>query len=142
GEYETGAAAFAPKRFDIDAPIVRAEPIDACAPLEGDYAGRIVLIDRGGEACGQFAFATKAANAQLAGAAGVIVANVPTSNNPDTPVNASGTPPFPITIGVLTINLADGDRLRAALAAGSALEGNLFRNSTLRDGDFDNQIVA
>jgi len=142
GEYETGAAAFAPKRFDLDAPIVRADPPDACASLVGDYTGRIVLIDRGGTTCGQFAFATKAANAQLAGAVGVIVANVPTSNDPDTPVNPSGTPPFPITIGVLTVDLSDGDRLRSALAEGSALEANLFRNSTLRDGDFDNQIVA
>lgn len=142
GEYETGAAAFAPKRFDIDGPIVRAEPIDGCAPLVGDYTGRIVLIDRGGAACGQFAFATKAANAQRAGAVGVIVANVPTSNDPENPVNPSGTPPFPITIGVLTVDLSDGDRLRSALAEGSALDGNLFRNSSLRDGDFDNQIVA
>jgi hypothetical protein len=142
GEYETAAAAFAPLRFDIDGAIVRAEPADGCAPLVGDYTGRIVLVDRGGAACGQFAFATKAANAQLAGAAGVVIANVATSNNPETPVNASGTPPFPITIGVLTLNLADGDRLRGALAEGSVLEGNLFRNSSLRDGDVDNQIVA
>jgi hypothetical protein len=142
GEYETGAAAFAPKRFDIDGPIVRSDPADGCAPLVGDYTGRIVLIDRGGANCGQFAFVTKASNAQLAGAVGVIVANVPTSNAPEVPVNPSGTPTFPITIGVLTVNLSDGDRLRAALAEGSALEGNLFRNSSLRDGDFDNQIVA
>ncbi|HTV23832.1 MAG TPA: M36 family metallopeptidase [Polyangiaceae bacterium] len=142
GEYETGAAAFAPKRFDIDGPIVRADPPDGCAPLVGDYTGRIVLIDRGGTACGQFAFATKAANAQTAGAVGIIVANVPTSNDPDNPVNPSGTPPFPITIGVLTVDVSDGDRLRAALAEGSSIEGTLFRNSSLRDGDFDNQIVA
>jgi hypothetical protein len=142
GEYETGAAAFAPKRFDLDGPIVRAEPVDGCAPLVGDYTGRIVLIDRGGATCGQFAFVTKASNAQLAGAVGVIIANVPTSNAPEVPVNPSGTPTFPITIGVLTVNLSDGDRLRGALAEGSELAGNLFRNSSLRDGDFDNQIVA
>jgi hypothetical protein len=142
GTYETGAAAFAPKRFDVAGKIVRADPPDACAPLVGNYTGSLVLIDRGGEACGQFAFATKAANAQTAGAVGVIVANVATSNEPDIPVNPSGTPPFPITIGVLTVDVSDGDRLRTALAAGSELDGTLFRNSMLRDGDVDNQIVA
>jgi hypothetical protein len=142
GTYETGAAAFAPKRFDTAGPIVRATPVDGCAPLEGDYAGAIVLIDRGGDACGEFAIANKAANAQQAGAVGMILANVPSSNDPENPSNPTGTPPFPITIGVLTVNLSDGDRLRAALAEGSELGGALFRDAMLRDGDFDNQIVA
>jgi hypothetical protein len=142
GTYETGAAGFAPRQFDVSGPLVRANPIDGCAPLQGDYAGAIVLIDRGGDACGQFAFASKSANAQQAGAAGVIIANVATSNNPNAPTNPTGTPPFPITIGVLTLNLADGDRLRAALADGTELGGELSRNSMLRDGDVDNQIVA
>lgn len=142
GTYETGAAAFAPKGFDTAGPIRRANPIDGCAPLTGDYAGAIVLIDRGGADCGQFAIANKAANAQQAGAVGAIIANVPTSNDPDNPPNPTGTPPFPITIGVLTVDVSDGDRLRAALAAGSELGGALFRDSMLRDGDVDNQIVA
>jgi hypothetical protein len=142
GSYETGAAGFAPKQFELSGPIVRANPIDACAPLQGDYSGTVVLIDRGGDGCGQFAFASKAANAQQAGAVGVIIANVATSNNPDTPINPTGTPPFPITIGVLTVDLSDGDRLRAALADGGDLGGELFRDAMLRDGDVDNQIVA
>jgi hypothetical protein len=142
GDYPVGSMSFAPSSFDVTGPVVRANPIDGCSPLVGDYGAAIVLVDRGGAACGEFAFATKAANAQAAGAAGVIIANVPTSNAPDVPVNGGGTPPFPITIGAISVNLADGDRLRAAVSAGETIEARLFRKTTLRDGDVDNQIVA
>jgi hypothetical protein len=142
GDYRVGNMGFAPPSFDVTGPVVRANPIDGCAPLVGDYGDAIVLVDRGGDACGEFALATKAANAQAAGAAGVIIANVPTSNAPEVPVNGGGTPPFPITIGAFSVNLADGDRLRAAVSAGETVEARLLRKTTLRDGDVDNQIVA
>jgi large repetitive protein len=142
GDYPIGQMGFTPASFDVSGPLVRAEPVDACAPLVGDYEGAIVLIDRGGEACGEFAFATKVANAQAAGAAGALVANVESSNAPEVPVNGGGTPPFPITIGAFGVNLADGDRLRTAVAAGESVSARLFRDMGLRDGDVDNQIIA
>jgi large repetitive protein len=143
GDYDIGQMAFTPAKYDVSGPIVRAEPIDGCAPLVGDYEGAIVLIDRGGgDTCENPTFASKVANAQAAGAAGAIIANVPTSNAPESPPNGGGEPPFPITIGAFGVNLADGDRLRAALAAGESVEARLFRSMGLRDGDVDNQIIA
>jgi hypothetical protein len=140
GDYEVGTMAFAPLEFDVSGPIVRADPVDACEPLVGNYDGAIVLIDRGGaEGC---TFASKSANAQAAGAAGAIIANVPTSDAPETPPDGAGDPPFPITIGVLTVNLADGDRLRASVAADEGAEARLVLALKLRDGDVDNQIIA
>jgi large repetitive protein len=142
GTYVTGATSFTPNDFAASGPIVRANPVNGCAPLVGTYTGTIVLIDRGGEDCTESPIANKVLNAQLAGAVGAIIANVPDSPNPDSPANPGGTPLEPITIGAVTLNLADGDRLRAALQEVDALRGSIFRDSMLRDGDVDNQVVA
>jgi large repetitive protein len=143
GTYVTGSADLAPSDFELSAPIVRANPPDGCTPLVGDYTGAIVLIDAGGEACGSaIPASTKALNAQQAGAVGAILANVATSVNPTIAATIGEEAPTQVTIGVATINLADGDRLRAALDAGEGLRGSLVRHSILRDGDVDNQVVA
>jgi Zn-dependent metalloprotease len=79
-----------------------------------DIAGRIVLVDRG--TCG---FSFKARNAELHGAAGVIIANVATSGSPTVPPNMAGTAGVPpVAIPVTSMNVADGDLLRGALATG------------------------
>ena len=70
-------------------------------------SGRIALIDRG--TC---AFTVKAANAQAAGAIGVIIAN-----NTTGPAAPGGVDPS-ITIPVLGISQADGNTLKANLGAG------------------------
>jgi hypothetical protein len=140
GTYTSGAAGFSPANFNISGDVVRANPLDGCAALVGDYAGKIVLIDR--TPCPVNSLPTKAQNAQTAGAIGAIIANVATSPNPGVPPNPGGTPAFPITIGVLSLNLADGDLFRARLDAGETVSATLFRASILRDGDIDQQIVA
>src|SRR4029077_3490209 len=71
-----------------------------------------------------------------------IIANVATSVNPTIPPGMGGTPTVPITIGVVSLNLADGDKFRAEFTAGSAVTGSVVRVVQLLDGDIDNQIVA
>jgi hypothetical protein len=78
---------------------------DACEPLVGNYAGAIVLVDRG--SC---TFSTKTANAQAAGAVGVVVVN-------DRP---TGLPPMAgddpsIVIPSVGVSQADGGTVRAEL---------------------------
>ena len=78
---------------------------DGCEPIVNDVAGRIALVDRG--AC---TFVTKVANAQAAGATGVIVANTLGR----TEFGMAGTDPS-ITIPSIGIGNADGDAIKAAL---------------------------
>jgi hypothetical protein len=78
---------------------------DACEPLVNNVHGKIVLVDRG--AC---TFVLKVANAQAAGAKGVIVAN----NVPAGLPGMGGTDPT-ITIPSIGISQADGDAVKAAL---------------------------
>src|SRR5206468_565961 len=75
-----GTAAFGPLTFNTGVvPIVRAIPANGCTALDPAAAGKVVFIDRGTCARG---FAQKAENAQLAGAVGVIIANIASSPNP------------------------------------------------------------
>lgn len=122
GDYAIGAAAFGPA---ISSPGVSGEVVvatdasdaaglsttDACSAITNPaaVAGRIALVDRG--TCG---FVVKVKNAQLAGAVAVIVAD-----------NAAGGPPAglggadpTIVIPSARITLADGNALKAAIAAG------------------------
>ncbi len=84
---------------------------DACSPLSNaaSVTGRIALVDRG--TC---TFVVKAANAQAAGAVGVVIAN----NKPDTSaLEMAGSDPS-LTIPVVSVTQADGARLRAQLSNG------------------------
>lgn len=83
---------------------------DACAPLPaGTLTGRVALVRRG--TCG---FAVKAANAQAAGAAGVLIYNNATGR-----LNITVVGGVPITIPVVAITAADGVAIDARIAAGS-----------------------
>ena len=83
-------------------------PADACEPLVGFTPGNIALVDRG--TC---FFVVKAANAQAAGAVGVLVAdNVAGCPPPE----IGGTDPS-ITIPVVRISLEDGLLLKGQLPA-------------------------
>lgn len=76
-------------------------------------AGKIALVDRGG--CG---FKFKARNAELNGAIGVIIANLPTSATPGTAPGMADDPTLPaVNVPVASVNLANGDLLRANIAA-------------------------
>ncbi len=84
---------------------------DACSTLSnaGSVTGRIALVDRG--TCN---FVVKAANAQAAGAVGVVIAN----NKTDTSaLEMAGSDPS-LTIPVVSVTQADGSRLRAQLSNG------------------------
>ena len=112
GEYEVTTATFGPPPGE---PGVAGElalafdgsgtTSDACEPLAGDYAGTIVLADRG--TC---TFANKAARAQEAGAVGVVVVN----NDPVGLPSMTGQDAS-ITIPAVGLSLADGQALKAEL---------------------------
>jgi hypothetical protein len=99
---------------------------DGCSPLTNgsDVAGNIALIDRG--TCG---FAVKAANAQAAGASGVIIANIAPGSAP-----AMGGVDPSIVIPAVSVVLADGNAIRAALAGGSTVTGAMLLDLTVLRG--------
>ena len=135
-----GSAAFGPAEFDLTDDVVlgddgAAPNSDACTPLVNDVAGRIVLVDRG--VCG---FAVKAANAEAAGAVGVLVANN-VAGPP--PTMGNSTPPTIIAIPAQSVTLDDGNALKALLTSGPVTAHML--SAVLgpgRDGSIDNMIVA
>ena len=102
-----------------------------------DVNGKIVLIDRG--TC---SFVEKMNSAQMGGAAGVIIIN----NVPGPPIAMGGSdaPNNTVTIPGVMISLEDGKILKARLAAGASITGDLKKNinAPQRDGDFDNGVIA
>lgn len=121
GDYAVGAASFGPLlsnpgvRGDV---LIAVDPgnlagpstTDACSPITNMLAGSIALVDRG--TCG---FTVKVKNAQNAGAIAVLVAdNV--AGGP--PAGLGGADPT-ITIPAVRITLADGNKIRTAMATGT-----------------------
>jgi hypothetical protein len=119
--YSVGTAAFGPPLSspgvtadvaaatdaDEDGGGTLATDRDGCTPpLGGGLAGKIALIDRG--FCG---FAVKAANAQAAGAVGVLIANNVAGSPPP---NMGGVDPT-IVIPAASVTQADGALIRANL---------------------------
>jgi hypothetical protein len=143
GGFAPNTAAFGPPNFNVTGQLVvvndgtatpPASPTDACEPLVGTFTGRIVIADRG--TC---AFTVKAANAQAAGAIGIIIANNVAGPAP----GLGGTDPT-ITIAVLSVSQTDGAAVKALIAAG-AVTARMVRQSftgTERDGAIDNTVVA
>ncbi|CAM2006882.1 M4 family metallopeptidase [Acanthopleuribacter pedis] len=89
-----------------------ANPNQGCETLANGaaVAGNIALIDRG-----ECFFSEKAANAQAAGAIAVVIVNVQGNEV----VNMSGDDSAnPVTIPVISVGLADGNFIKAALAEG------------------------
>ena len=115
GDYPYGTAGFGavptPANFNGTA-IVGIDGTDAtspsttdgCSAFTNDVAGKIAIVDRGN--CG---FVVKAANAQAAGAIGVIVANNAPANPPP---GMGGTDPA-VTIPAISVTQADGALLKA-----------------------------
>ena len=98
------------------------ERADAADPYPTDPSGRIALLDRG--TC---PFADKIERAKAAGAVGAVVIN--SADTPLTPNSANG------PLGAFGIPRAAGERLKAALAAGRAVDVTL--SEELREyGDF------
>ena len=116
-----------------------ATPGAACAPGGLTNAAaikdNIALIDRG--SCN---FTVKILAAQKAGAVAVVIIN----NVAGAPIVIGGAPNG-ITIPSLMISLADGNRIKAALAASNPVTVAVQRMPPLladRDGSFDDLIVA
>ena len=103
------------------------------ASRSSTLAGKIALVDRG-----NCTFAVKALNAQAAGAVGVIIAN-----NVAGPLRRAGRRRPAVTIGALSISQADGDALKASLAARAGHGPHVPAvTGTERDGAIDNTIIA
>jgi len=135
GNYNVGTADFGSKVSSpgITASVVRATDsadvdgpttTDGCTAFTnaGAVSGKIAFIDRG--TCN---FVVKTKNAQNAGAIGVIIGNVSTSNNPTVAPGMSGFDPT-ITIPTVSLALGDADAIRGAL--GGAVNGSILLDST------------
>jgi hypothetical protein len=95
--------------------------------------GNIAVLDRG--SCD---FSAKVRNAKLSGARAVVVIN----NVAGAPgIMAAGADTTNTGIPSVMISLADGNALKATLAAGATTTGSLGATVN-RDGDFDNGIIA
>ena len=112
GEIPSTTAQFGtpPSAAGIAASVVAALPADGCGALTnpGEVAGRIALVDRG--TCN---FTVKVKNAQVSGAAAVIVAD-----NRLGPLVSMGGEDASVTIPSVLISQPDGTTLRGALPGG------------------------
>ncbi len=114
GTYVAGPASFGPNVYDVTAPLEVVDDAtgtvtDACQPLSGFTPGNVALIDRGG--C---TFTIKTANAQAAGAVGVLIITYAGD-----PVGTLGGSDPSITIPALMIAYDDGQMLKTQLASGN-----------------------
>lgn len=117
------------------------------APPQVSLAGKIAIVDRGG--CN---FTTKAQFAQLSGATAVLVVNNTDGapfgmSNGDLPISGLPIPINPTDviyqIPAMMITKADGEAIKAAVAAGETVTMRLQREPSIDiDATLDNQIVA
>lgn len=137
----TGTAAFGPTNFDVTADIVLADDgvdtaTDACTPLPGSVAGKIVLVDRG--SC---TFKTKTLNVQNAGGKGVIIGdNVAGSTPPGLGDDATIT--TAITIPTLSILQADATQLKTDIAGGPVVTKMKREVGVELEGTLDASVIA
>lgn len=136
----TGSAAFGLQDFDVSGALVLADDgtapaSDACTALTGNLTGKIVLLDRG--AC---SFKSKVLRAQQAGAAGVILANnqgtAPMTMGEDAMLTT------PISIGTISVSLAEGTALKADLAAGAVTVALHRKAGNELDGTLDASVIG
>lgn len=136
GTYLAGTASFGPQSFSVSGQVVAGQdataPVDdACSAITTNVAGKIAIVDRG--TC---TYATKVANAEAAGAIGVILVNNVASS---TPPGMGGT--GSVTIPVLSVTQDVGAAIRAQLGAG--VTATLSRPVQLnRDGTIDGTVIS
>ncbi|WP_105254382.1 rhombosortase-dependent M36 family metallopeptidase [Pseudoalteromonas sp. T1lg75] len=139
----TQRSQFGPDVFDISGELVRyndgndmdsASVYDGCeVPLDPSLlVGKVAIIERG--TC---TFVTKVKNAQDAGALAALITN----NVDDGTAAPMGGVDGSISIGNMGLNFADGQMLYNALDGG-AVNVRLFNTNPLKDGTFDNGIIA
>jgi len=113
-----------------------ANPPRACNPLlnGAEISGNIALVYRGGTC----STPSKIRNAQNAGARLVIIAD----SIPNTAIANYGgaTDTVGLRIPSVSISKADGDKMRAALTSGVNVTVSV--TGVIRDGDFDNGVIA
>lgn len=109
---------------------------DFCEPMPvGSLTGKIALAERG--SCN---FTVKAANAQQAGAVGLIVVNNQGDNETLTMGSASPATDPLITIPAQMLGRIDGNQLKDNLPANVTMR-NTGGNIPRRDSDFDNGVI-
>jgi PKD repeat protein len=96
-----------------------------------DLVGKIAIVERG-----DCPYLEKAIAAELAGAIGVIVIN--TLDTPPIAMGGSGGTNIPAVM----ISKADGEMMKAILAAGDSIQVTLSLTPGVRDGSLDNGIIA
>lgn len=140
-EYVASAASFGPPNFEIKGVFSALEdgegtnPLDGCEPVTNDIAGTIALVDRG-----NCTFEVKVANAEAAGAIGVIIADHMIQDSPPSLGNDAQTEDP--TIPAMGVTNATGATIRATINDGTT-SGYMVRLSGVeRDGTIDNMIVA
>jgi hypothetical protein len=139
-----GIAAFGPTVFEVSGSFALvddgAAPVtDACTAVVNTsaIAGKIAVIDRG--TC---TFQSKAAQAEAAGAIGVIIVNN-TSGGP--PAMAGDTAAPVVNIPTVSVTQTDGETIKTALTASLAVTGTLKREVSTPanlDGTLDNQVIS
>ena len=141
GPYAFGTAVYGPETFAVEGDLIAVDDgtdngRDGCeAPFANaaDVAGKLVLIERGN--CN---FVTKTANAQSAGAIGVVIANNVAGERP---LSLAGEDDS-IEIGTLSVTKEAGDELQSALTQGQVRLSLKRDASTDYDGTVDIGIVA
>lgn len=139
GHTPTGnVAAFGPTAFDATAAATLTNPATGCAALVAPVTGLVAVIDRGG--C---TFKTKARNAMNAGAVGMVLVDSAVGGFLPPALGEDNTITTPITIGTLSVTLAEGALLKTAIAAGTTTI-TLHRgvNGVEHDGDLDASVLA
>lgn len=134
--FTIGTALFGPPLSypGITSNVVFASPKDGCSAVSGAVAGKIAYIDRGN--CN---FTVKVKNAQLAGALAVVIGNVSSSVNPDTPPIMSGTDAT-ITIPSVSVSVTDANSIKAQL--GNGVNASVLLDHTSFSGtDSSNRIL-
>lgn len=140
GNYTVGDAGFGAWTNGLSGEVVLGlDDANAAGPTTTDgctsftngaaVAGKIALVDRG-----ECFFVEKTANAQAAGAIGVIIAN----NAGDEVIGMGGQDPS-LSIPALFIGQSDGAALKAELATGVNATMSVVER---RDSAFDNGIIA
>jgi len=142
GEYlNITGAGFGPQAFSFSGEVVLVNDgstgdgtgtvSDGCEAITNSVSGKIAMIDRG--SCN---FTVKVANAETAGAVGVIVVN----NVSGSPIAMGGDDPG-IEIGSIMVTIEDGATLKAGVGAPEL--ASVERNEApLLDGTIDNGIIA
>lgn len=134
----TNFARFGPRDFDVTAAVVlvddgSGDSTDGCQAPTNVIGGQIAMVRRG-----NCTFAEKAANAQTAGAVGMILAN----NRGGGPPRMGGSEVIPTTIALLSITEQAGDDLVAALQNGPVTATMMRSVAADRDGSFAVGVVA